>query len=96
VQEPKLWKRELAPLQASCQGNYSQMDQARQRLLELLQHLLHRKEYRKRTEMALEIAHQREAEGYFPQANYVFDSGVLTLELARLIEGGGKHWVSAL
>ena len=37
---------------------------------------------------------QLEEEGKFPQADYAFDNGVLTLELTRLIESKGKHWVS--
>jgi hypothetical protein len=37
-----------------------------------------------------------EEEGLFPSANYAFDNGVLTLELARHIEGCGKHWVSEI
>src|SRR6476660_77906 len=39
---------------------------------------------------------QLEEEGNFPQADYAFDNGVLTLELTRLIESKGKHWVSEL
>jgi hypothetical protein len=39
---------------------------------------------------------QLEEEGHFPQAHYAFDTGVLTLELTRLIERQGKHWVSEL
>jgi hypothetical protein len=31
-----------------------------------------------------------------PEANYAFDNGVLTLELTRLIEERGKHWVSEI
>ena len=42
----------------------------------------------------MEIVRQLEAEGQFPQAHYAFDNGVLTLELTRLIESRGKHWVS--
>ena len=42
----------------------------------------------------MEIVRQLEAEGRFPQAHYAFDNGVLTLELTRLIESRGKHWVS--
>jgi hypothetical protein len=42
----------------------------------------------------VEIVRQLEAEGQFPQAHYAFDNGVLTLELTRLIESRGKHWVS--
>jgi len=37
-----------------------------------------------------------EEEGNFPQADYAFDNGVLTVELTRLIESKGKHWVSEL
>jgi len=37
---------------------------------------------------------QVEEEGKFPQADYAFDNGVLRLELTRLIESKGKHWVS--
>src|SRR5512143_86841 len=68
--------------------------EVRQRLLELLHYHQHRLEYRKRTEMAVEIVRQLEAEGHFPEAHYAFDHGVLTLELTRLIERSGKHWVS--
>src|SRR5947207_15514571 len=48
------------------------------------------------TEMALEIVRHFEAEGRFPQAHYAIDKGVLTLELTRLIESRGKHWVSEI
>jgi hypothetical protein len=53
-------------------------------------------EYRKRTEIAVEIVRQLEDEGPFPQVHYAFDKGVLTLELTRLIESRGKHWVSEI
>jgi hypothetical protein len=96
VQEPQLWKKELVFLKASRQEDYRQTEQAQSRLLELLKYRLHRKQYRKRTEIAVEIAKQIEEEGHFPQASYAFDSGVLTPELARLLEGTGKHWVSEL
>ena len=72
------------------------MAEVQQRLLELLHYHKHRLEYRKRTEMAVEIVHQLEAEGHFPEAHYAFDNGVLTLELTRRIESRGKHWVSEL
>lgn len=96
AQEPQVWKKELASLKTSGQEGYSQRDQAQSRLLEVLKYLLHRKQYRKRTEIAVEIAKQIEEEGQFPLASYAFDSAVLTLQLARLIEGTGKHWVSEL
>jgi hypothetical protein len=54
----------------------------------------HRLAYKKRTERVVERVAQVEEEGQFPQADYAFDNGVLTLELTRLIESKGKHWVS--
>jgi len=60
----------------------------------LLHHLIHRRAYKKRTEIALAIAQQLEEEGHFPQANYAFDNGLLTLDLTRFLERLGKHWVS--
>ena len=72
------------------------MDDARGRVLELLHHLMHRLSYKKRTEIALDIVKQLEQEGHFPQAHYAFDNGVLSLELSRVLEQVGKHWVSAL
>ena len=94
VQDPKDLKAEAAYLKATTQESYDQMAQVQRRLLELLHYHVHRLKYRQRTEMAVEIVHQLEAEGQFPQAHYAFDNGVLTLELTRLIESRGKHWVS--
>jgi hypothetical protein len=37
---------------------------------------------------------QLEEEGPLPQADYAFDNGVLTVEVPRLIESKGNHWVS--
>jgi hypothetical protein len=39
---------------------------------------------------------QIEQEGLFPEANYAFDNGVLTLDLTKLIESQGKHWDSEI
>ena len=50
----------------------------------------------KRTEIAVAIVEQIEAEGHFPKANYAFDNGVLTRPLTQLIEQSGKHWVSEI
>jgi hypothetical protein len=94
VQDPKHLPAEAAYLKATAQESYEQMAQAQRRLLELLHYHSHRLQYRKRTEMAVEIVRRLEAEGRFPQAHYAFDNGVLTLELTRLIESEGKHWVS--
>jgi hypothetical protein len=96
VQDPKDVKAEAEYLRATAKTSYTQMAKARQRLLELLHYHAHRLQYRKRTEIAVEIVRQLEAEGQFPQAPYAFDNGVLTLELTRLIESRGKHWVSEL
>src|SRR4029450_3276844 len=78
------------------QASYEQMEQARTRLLELLHHMEHRLAYKKRTEIVVEMVKQLEEEGNFPHADYAFDNGVLTLELTRLIESKGKHWVSEI
>ena len=96
VQQPGRQEEELAYLNATVHAGYDQMEGARERLLELLHHRLHRLEYRKRTEMACDIVKQLEREGHFPQAHYAFDNGVLNLELTRAIEKAGKHWVSEL
>jgi hypothetical protein len=96
VQQPQRQEEEVAYLKETVQESYAQMDAARGRLLELLHHLLHRRSYKKRTEIVLEVVQQLEQEGYFPQAHYAFDNGVLTVELTRFIERAGKHWVSEL
>jgi hypothetical protein len=94
IQEPSVGKEEEAYLKATVQASYEQMEQARTRLLELLHHMDHRLAYKKRTEIVVEMVAHLEEEGRFPQADYAFDNGVLTLELTRLIERKGKHWVS--
>jgi hypothetical protein len=96
IQVPNVCKEEEAYLKATVQASYDQMEQARTRLLELLHHVEHKLAYKKRTEIVAEMVAQVEAEGKFPQADYAFDNGVLTLELTRLIESKGKHWVSEL
>jgi hypothetical protein len=96
VQAPTFAEEEVAYLKATVQARYNQMEAARGRRLDLLHHLRHRRAYKKRTELALEMVEQLEREGHFPQANYAFDNGLLTLELARVIERVGKHWVSEL
>jgi hypothetical protein len=96
VQQPNVTEEELAYLRETVQKSYEQMEHAKERLLELLHHLAHRHAYKKRTEIALAIAQQLEEEGHFPQAHYAFDNDLLTLELTRLIERQGKHWVSAV
>jgi len=92
VQLPDFSKAERGYLRMTAQPSYEQMEQLMQRLVELLHHQRNQLAYRKRTEIAVDIARQVEAEGQFPKANYAFDNGVLTLELTQLIEASGKHW----
>jgi hypothetical protein len=94
IQKPSVCKEEETYLKATVQASYAQMEQARTRILELLHYMAHQLAYKKRTEIVVEMVAQLEEEGQFPHADYAFDNGVLTLELTRLIEGKGKHWVS--
>jgi len=96
VQQPKQDEEEMAYLKETVQESYAQMDAARGRILEIFHYLLHQVSYKKRTEIALEIAQQLEHEGHFPRAHYACDNGVFTLDLTRFIESVGKHWVSEL
>jgi hypothetical protein len=96
VQEPSNEKEEMAYLEETAMESYDQMDAVSERLLELLHYLKHEREYKKRTEIALELVKQIEQEGDFPEANYAFDNGVLSLELTKFIETCGKHWVSEI
>jgi hypothetical protein len=96
IQEPSLCKEEETYLKATVQASYAQMEQARSRILELLHYMKHQLAYKKRTEIVVEIVAQLEGKGKFPHVDYAFDNGVLTLELTRLIESKGKHWVSEL
>ena len=96
VQQPNWEADEIAYLNATTKESYKLMEDARTRLLELLHHKKHQLEYKKRTEIALEIVQQIEQEGHFPHANYAFDNGVLTLPLTRFIESCDKHWVSEI
>jgi hypothetical protein len=96
VQQPNQQEEELAYLQATVRESYPQMEEARERVLELLHHRVHCLGYKKRTELALDIVQQLEQEGHFSSAHSAFDHGVLSLELSRGIERAGKHWVSEL
>ena len=96
VQEPNYEKEELGYLQMTRQENYDQMEQVRERLIELFHYQKNRLAYRKRTEIAVDIVKQIEAEGNFPEANYAFDQGVLTVALTEVIEQSEKHWVSEI
>lgn len=96
VQFPNYQSEELDYLTMTAADDYTDLEQARERVLELLHYHKNRLSYRKRTELAVEIVGQLEAEGQFPQVPYAFDNGVLSLPLTRLIEQQGKHWVTEL
>ena len=94
VQKPNYEKEELAYLQMTAKDNYEQMEQVRERLVELLHYQKNRLAYRKRTEIAVEIVHQLESSGQFQDADYAFDQGILSRPLTEIIEAQGKHWVT--
>lgn len=96
VQLPDWREAERGYLKMTAQPSYEQMEQLMHRLVMLLHHHNNQLAYRKRTEMAVDLVRQIEAEGQFPKADYAFDNGVLTLELTQLIEASGKHWVSEI
>lgn len=96
VQAPNVTEAEGEYLRMTAKDSYEEMAKVRERLLELLYYQRHKLEYKKRTEIACELVMQIEEEGLFPEANYAFDNGVLTLDLTRYIEGRGKHWVSEI
>lgn len=96
VQFPNYAVEEKAYLEMTAQESYEEMAQVQQRLVELVHYQKNRLAYRKRTEMAVELVQQIEAEGQFPNAPYAFDNGVLCRPLTEAIEQAGKHWVSEL
>ena len=96
VQHPNYEKEELAYLEMTASSSYEQMEQVRERLLELLHYQKNRLAYRKRTEIAVDIVRQLESEGKFPNADYAFDQGILSRPLTEVIEEKGKHWVTEI
>ncbi len=96
LQEPSYEKEELNYLKMTRRESYDQMEQVRERLIELFHYQKNRLAYRKRTKIAIDIVKQIESENNFPEANYAFDNGVLTLGLTEAIEQAGKHWVSEI
>jgi hypothetical protein len=96
VQTPDYEKEEKEYLKMTSQESYQEMEKVKERLIELVNYQKNRLAYRKKTEMAVEMVEQIEAEGNFPEANYAFDNGVLTVQLTQMIESKGKHWVSEI
>jgi hypothetical protein len=58
VQNPLHLTAEEAYWQATAQTSYAQMDEARQRLLAVRHHQLHKRVYRKRTAIVVEMVRQ--------------------------------------
>ena len=58
IQEPDVSKEEETYLKAPVQASYEQMEHARTRLLELLHHVEHKRAYKKRTEIGVEMVQQ--------------------------------------
>ena len=93
VQIPDYQKEELVYLKMTSQQKYESREQVLERLEELLHYQKNRLAYRKRTEIAVEIVRELELEGHFPEADYAFDNGVLTLQLTQLIEQHKKSFL---
>jgi hypothetical protein len=96
VQDPLALSAEEAYWQSTATASDEQMAAVRQRLLELLHSQRHRRTYRQRTELVIEMVRQGEAAGHCPHAHSACDHGVFTVELPRLLAQSGKQWVSAL
>ena len=96
VQRPNYEKEELAYLKMTKRESYEKIEQARERLLELLHYQKNRLAYRKRTEIAVEMVRQIETEGQFPDVDYAFDQGMLSVPLTKIIEASGKHGVTEI
>ena len=95
VQKPNTEKEEKAYLDYT-KENLDNMEACRKRFLELIHYYKDKKEYKKKTELALEMVQRIEEENHFPNADYAFDSGVLTSDLATCIENHCKYWISEI
>jgi hypothetical protein len=96
VQAPSFAQEEKAYLEASAQIPVESRAAGIQQFIEVLSYHLHQRMYKKVTELFLEFVQQLEAEGQFPDTDYVFDHGVLSRPLTRYIEQCGKCWLSEL
>ena len=66
VQLPDYSEQEREYLAMSAEQEHRDLESARQRVVELLHYHKNRLSYRKRTEIAVEIVAQLEAEGHYP------------------------------
>lgn len=96
VQAPSFEKEEKAYLKATDKPQYASQEAVRQRFIELLSYEAHRRAYQTRTDLFLSLVKQLESEGYFPDADYVFDNGVLSRPVTKYIEERGKYWLSEI
>ncbi len=96
VQKPGYEQKEKAYLNATVKQGYEEMKGVQNRLIELLHYDINRRLYKTRTDLYVEMVDRIEKEDAFPNANYAFDNGVLSLPLAQLIERNNKQWVSEL
>jgi len=96
VQAPSFEKEEKGYLEATDKPWYASQEEVRQRLIELLSYEVHRRAYKTRTDLFLELVQQLEQEGLFPETDYVFDNGVLSRPVTAYIEQCGKYWLSEI
>lgn len=78
VHLPDFLVAEREYLKMTAKPNDESLEQVRERLSELLHDHKNRLQYRKRTEIAVEIVREIETEGQFSTTDYAFDHGVLT------------------
>lgn len=96
VQAPHFEQEELGYLQATRKEGYPGKQEAAKRLVEVICYMKHKKAYKKRSVLFREMVQRLEEEGVCPPAVYVFDNGVLSLELTQYLEARGKFWLSTL
>jgi len=96
VQAPCFEQAELNYLQATGKASYSNKQEAARRLVEVVCHMKHNKAYKKRSVLFREMVQRIEEEAVCPPAVYVFDNGVLSLELTQYLEAREKFWLSEL
>jgi hypothetical protein len=96
IPPPAELPKEKAYLKATVGQDDDDRQAARERRLERLHYQAHRQAYRQITEIAVDVVRQIEDERHFPEADYAFDSGVLSLNLTQLIEERDQYWTSEL
>jgi ABC-type glutathione transport system ATPase component len=71
VQQPSKEKEKLAYLAQTTQQTYKEMEKVQERMLELMHFHKHKLEYKKKTEIVLEMVKELEVSKQFPNANYI-------------------------